>query len=862
MTSLDRLAHQWSGFPPSRRFCVSAIVVALLFTVPGAAQGPRRPSQPLQLAARAFVEGRYEEVDLLTDKLDARDPNVAALKARAAIARGRYAQADAALRPIVARAPASEAALVLGLLQQMLGRSDASTILERVAAGGAAADAADLARAARALRALGRFHQANSVYRDAAAAAPNDPAINTAWGDLFLEKYNKREAVKSYQQVLEADPTYAPAVIGLAQAIADDNPPQATELARHALEINPSSVDAHVFLARQAVDASHHDEARKELDKALAVNPSSLEAHAALAAMAYVEDKRADFEAEVAKTLAIASNYGDVYRIAGEVAAHNYRFDEAVVLTRKALTVHPNDPQALADLGMHLLRTGDEPAARAAIEQSLDLDPFDDIVRKNLLSMMDRLDKFTTVRDGDIILRMDKEEAPVLQEYAVALAHQALTTLAARYEFTPRGPILIEIFPKHDDFAVRNVGLPGMIGALGACFGRVVTMDSPKARPPGSFQWEATLWHELAHVVTLQMSNQRVPRWLTEGISVFEEKRARPEWARQMDMEFAEILDQGQALKLRDLNAAFTDPKKISLAYYQASLLVEHLATTFGDGGLRRLVRSFAAGVDTEAALKTTLNTSFDQLQAGFDQSIDRVFGPMRRALAADPGMPGMPGMTDQALAAMPLEKLRAYAAEHPRSFRAQMALGRALARAGGPGEIDEAIQAFERAAGLIPSAQGKDSPHAEMAALALKKKDRARAIAELQALVAVDFDDVEAARQLASLMQEAGVVEPRRVAPVYQRIVAIDPFDADAHRMLGRMAMQVNEPDTAAREFRAVLALGPVDQAAAHTDLAESYLQSGKSAEAKKQTLAALEIAPTYERAQALLLKLTGGQR
>ena len=96
-----------------------------------------------------------------------------------------------------------------------------------------------------------------------------------------------------------------------------------------------------------------------------------------------------------------------------------------------------------------------------------------------------------------------------------------------------RGPILIEIFPKHDDFAVRNVGLPGMIGALGACFGRVVTMDSPQARPPGEFQWEATLWHELAHVITLQMSNQRVPRWLTEGISVYEEKRARPEWGRE-----------------------------------------------------------------------------------------------------------------------------------------------------------------------------------------------------------------------------------------------------------------------------------------------------------------------------------------
>ena len=97
----------------------------------------------------------------------------------------------------------------------------------------------------------------------------------------------------------------------------------------------------------------------------------------------------------------------------------------------------------------------------------------------------------------------------------LALRTEALDTLSKRYQFTPKGPILIEIFPKHDDFAVRNVGLPGMIGALGACFGRVVTMDSPRARPPGDFQWEATLWHELAHVITLQMSNQRVPRWLT-----------------------------------------------------------------------------------------------------------------------------------------------------------------------------------------------------------------------------------------------------------------------------------------------------------------------------------------------------------
>ena len=178
-----------------------------------------------------------------------------------------------------------------------------------------------------------------------------------------------------------------------------------------------------------------------------------------------MQDKQSEFESEVAKALAVAPNYGDVYRVAGEVAARNYRFDEAVALTRRALTLEPNNAQTLADLGLQLLRTGDEEAARTSLDKSFKIDGYD-VVTLNLLTMMDTLDNFVTVRDGDVILRMHKDEAPILQDYAMPLAKQALSTLAAKYEFTPKGPILVEIFPKHDDFAVRTLGLPGM-GAPG-----------------------------------------------------------------------------------------------------------------------------------------------------------------------------------------------------------------------------------------------------------------------------------------------------------------------------------------------------------------------------------------------------------
>ncbi len=183
------------------------------------------------------------------------------------------------------------------------------------------------------------------------------------------------------------------------------------------------------------------------------------------------------------------------------------------------------------------------------------------------------------------------------------------------------------------------------------------------------------------------------------------------------------------------------------------------------------------------------------------------------------------------------------------------MALGRALRKAG---DTDGAMKAFEAASALVPISP---APHGLMAQIALEKKDQARAIAELQGVVDTDFDNVEAARALSSEMRKAGIDDAAKVRAVNERIVAIDPFDNDAHTVLGRLAMQRNDADTATREFKVALLLNPVNRAEAHTDLAESYFKIGKKDDAKKQTLAALEIAPTYGRAQDLLLKIVEGR-
>src|SRR6185295_18157663 len=175
-------------------------------------------------------------------------------------------------------------------------------------------------------------------------------------------------------------------------------------------------------------------------------------------------------------------------------------------------------------------------------------------------------------------------------------------------------------------------------------------------------------------------------------------------------------------IKLKDLNAAFTSPKLINTAYFEGALVVDYLVQTFGDEGLHKLIRAYGRGLETDAALKSELNTDFDRLQVGFDRYLEEHFGALGRALA--------PPKADSDPTKMPLEDLRLAAAENAGSYGIQLMFGKALREAG---NLDEAIEAFQRAAALAPIAAGPESPHAQMAAIALERKDRRRAIVELQ---------------------------------------------------------------------------------------------------------------------------------
>ena len=335
--------RQASYTPNEMSFRLLLLALALALT---AGLGPRLTAEQATVTAaranaeKSFRAGRYAEIDTIALAFP-KDEQIAVYRALGISARGDYAAAESILQPFVASNNGGEATLELGLLQLYQGKRTEGrrTLTLLLMADGANPTAAQLLRAARAMRALNRVDDAQSFFRDAIAAAPADPRANTEWGELFLEKYNKAEAAKSFQEALKADPEYGPALLGMAKALADENPPQAVAFAERVVKQNANDAGAQLVLAQVAIYRDKKADVKATLAHILEFNPKNLEALSMKAAMAYVEGRDQEYQAAVAEALKIHPTYGEIHRIVGEVTAHYYRFDEAVEHTRKAIAL-------------------------------------------------------------------------------------------------------------------------------------------------------------------------------------------------------------------------------------------------------------------------------------------------------------------------------------------------------------------------------------------------------------------------------------------------------------------------------------------------------------------------------------------
>ena len=161
------------------------------------------------------------------------------------------------------------------------------------------------------------------------------------------------------------------------------------------------------------------------------------------------------------------------------------------------------------------MRLGEEDEARKQLELCYN-NGYHERRRVNSLTLLDSYKNYVTYKTATTILRLHKKEAGLLRSVFPERTGARASRPTRRNTDQADRPVQVEVYPDHEDFAVRTMGMPGL-GALGVTFGYVVAMDSPSGRKPGSFHWASTMWHELSHVYVLTATKHRVPRWFTEG---------------------------------------------------------------------------------------------------------------------------------------------------------------------------------------------------------------------------------------------------------------------------------------------------------------------------------------------------------
>jgi tetratricopeptide (TPR) repeat protein len=671
---------------------------------------------------------------------------------------------------------------------------------------------------------LEQHQEAVDQFQLAIEANPKNAAYKVRLGELFLERYQPVDAAQEFSAALEIEKDHTGALLGLARVASQSFEAKAVQLAESALKADPKLEAAHELLAFLALEDVDEERAIDQADRALAISDEAMDGMAVRATVELLNDR--DGSVWFDRILKINPVYGEAYATAAHFFVLNRRYEEGIELYRKALTLNPRLWKARSELGVNLMRLGLEEEARRHLVQCYE-NGYRNPATVNTLTLLDSYKHFETFRTDNTIVRLNKREAELLRPYIEPELKRAIATFEKKYQVKLPRAVQLEVYPNHEDFAVRTLGMPGL-GALGVTFGDVVAMDSPSGRRPGTFHWASTLWHELSHVFVLTATKHRVPRWFTEGMAVHEETATSPEWGDRMDPQIITAIKEDKLLPVAKLDRGFirpTYPAQVVVSYFQAGQICDYIDQRWGYGKLLEMMHAFGEKKPTPEVIQQELGME--------PEAFDKEFLAWLRERTKktvdgfDEWKKGMKLLVASA-----------------RNLRHDEVLDRA------PGLRD-----------LYPEYVEEDNPYELIAAAHLANGNKDAAMAELERYAKVGGRNPEQLKQLARLQEEKG--KRKDAIATLERLNYIYPVnDEQLHRWLGDLSLAEGDMAVAIREYKAVVAMNPHDRAASEFNLAKAYRAAKRDEEAMAHVVLSLEAAPGYRPAQKMLLELSSGRK
>jgi tetratricopeptide (TPR) repeat protein len=332
----------------------------------------------------------------------------------------------------------------------------------------------------------------------------------------------------------------------------------------------------------------------------------------------------------------------------------------------------------------------------------------------------------------------------------------------------------------------------------------------------------------MSHVYILKLTNDRTPRWFTEGLAVHEETATTPDWGDRITPEIIAAIRDKKLLPVAQIDRGFVHPEfpaQVIVSYFEAGKMCDYIAERWGEGKLLDIAREFAKNRPTVDVMKEQLKMETEAFDKDFLAYIDKETSRTVK------------GFEEWTKGLGELNKL----ARSPEANK------------------DDLIAKAHALENVYPDYVEAGNPYLIAAKACLDKKDKPCAMSEYANYSKESGRDADAVKQYAKMLDEAG--NSKQAEYELDRLNWISPLDQDLHEKLGALYLKTGNAPLAEREFQVLIALKPLDAAGAHYNLAKAYNAEGRKDKAREEALNALEAAPDYRPAQKLLLEVSRGE-
>ena len=295
---------------------------------------------------------------------------------------------------------------------------------------------------------------------------------------------------------------------------------------------------------------------------------------------------------------------------------------EALAYAQHAASIAPDSPDAIAMLGFVQFASDHTLDAIRSWKKSLGLRP--DAVVSQYLARAERESSaesdFSQRESSHFNLHFEgKDTSETFRRDLLATLDSEYDDLVRDLGYSPRNNIVVTLYTQQTFFDVTRA--PSWSGAINDGKLRIPISGVPSVTP----ELARVLKHELTHSFVSQMSSNRCPTWLNEGIAQMEEGRSAASYGRQL----AQLFGAGNEIPFNMLEGSFMSfsTPEATVAYAESLAATEYIRDAYGMSEIARILERLSQGSSTEAALRATVHSDYRQLRDEITSKLKERYG-------------------------------------------------------------------------------------------------------------------------------------------------------------------------------------------------------------------------------------------